>query len=89
MKEMQETQVQSLGWEDPPEEGMATHSSTLAWRIPWKGAWQAMVHCVAQSLTRLKQLSTHACTSHVIREIQMKTMRYYQTPTRMAKIQNK
>ena len=28
-------QVQSLGWEDPPEEGMATHSSILAWRIPW------------------------------------------------------
>ena len=31
---MQETQVQSLGWEDPVEEGMATHSSILAWRIP-------------------------------------------------------
>ena len=30
-----ETRVQSLGWEDPLEEGMATHSSTLAWRIPW------------------------------------------------------
>ena len=32
---VQETQVRSLGWEDPPEEGMATHSSTLAWRSPW------------------------------------------------------
>ena len=32
---MQETQVQSLGWEDPLEKGMATHSSVLAWRIPW------------------------------------------------------
>ena len=32
---MQETQVQSLGWENPLEEGMATHSSILAWRIPW------------------------------------------------------
>ena len=32
---MQETQVQSLGQENPPEEGMATHSSILAWRIPW------------------------------------------------------
>ena len=32
---MQETQVQSLGQEDPGEEGMAIHSSTLAWRIPW------------------------------------------------------
>ena len=32
---MQETWVQSLGWEDALEEGMATHSSTLAWKIPW------------------------------------------------------
>jgi len=32
---MQETQVLSLGWEDPLEEGMATHSSILAWRILW------------------------------------------------------
>ena len=32
---MQETQVLSLGWEDPLEKGMATHSSSLAWRIPW------------------------------------------------------
>ena len=31
---MQKTQVQSLGWEDPLEQGMATHSSFLAWRIP-------------------------------------------------------
>ena len=32
----QETRVQSLGWEDPLEEGVAAHSSVLAWRIPWK-----------------------------------------------------
>ena len=32
---MQETWVQLLGWEDPLEEGMATHSSILTWRIPW------------------------------------------------------
>ena len=32
---MQETQVQSLGWEDPLEKEMATHSSNLAWGIPW------------------------------------------------------
>ena len=31
----QETPVQFLGWEDPLEKGMATHSSILAWRIPW------------------------------------------------------
>ena len=35
MQEMQETRVQSLGHEDPLEEEMATHSSILAWRIPW------------------------------------------------------
>ena len=35
MQEMQETLAQSLCWEDPLEEGMATHSSILAWRIPW------------------------------------------------------
>ena len=41
---MQETWVQSLGWEDPLEEGMATHSSILAWRIPMdRGAWQTIV----------------------------------------------
>ena len=32
---MQKTQVQSLGWEDPLEKEMGTHSSTLAWKIPW------------------------------------------------------
>ena len=35
MQETQETQVRFLGWEDPPEEEMATHSSILAWRILW------------------------------------------------------
>ena len=43
---MQETQVQSLGQEDPLEKEMATHSSTLAWKIPWTeklGRLQSMV----------------------------------------------
>ena len=35
LPEMQETWIQSLGREDPLEKGMATHSSILAWRIPW------------------------------------------------------
>ena len=35
MQETQEMWVQSLGWEDPLEKGMATHSSILAWEIPW------------------------------------------------------
>jgi len=47
---MQETWVQSPGWEDPLEKGKATHSSILAWRIPWT------VHVVAESDTT-EQLS--------------------------------
>ena len=47
---MLETWVRSLGWEDLLEDGMATHSSILAWRIPMdRGAWWATVHGVAES----------------------------------------
>ena len=47
---MWETWVQSLGWEDTLEEGMATHSRILAWRIPIdRGAWPATVHEVTNS----------------------------------------
>ena len=49
---MQETWVRSMGWEDPLEEGMATHSSILAWRISMdRGARWATVHGVAESWT--------------------------------------
>ena len=48
---MWETWVQSLGWEDPLEKGKATHSSILAWRIPWR------VHGVAKSRTWLRDNS--------------------------------
>ena len=49
---MWETWVRSLGWEDPLEEGMATQSSILAWRIPMdRGAWWAAVHGVPKSQT--------------------------------------
>ena len=44
---MRETWVRSLGWEDPLEKGKATHSSILAWRIPWT------VHGVPKNQTRL------------------------------------
>ena len=47
---MQETWVQFLGWEDPLEKGTATHSTILAWRIPWT---VQSVHGVAKSWTRL------------------------------------
>ena len=51
---MWETWVRSLGWEDPLEEGVATHSSVFAWRIPTnREAWQAIVHEVTKSWTRL------------------------------------
>ena len=51
---MWEIQVQSLDWEDPLEEGMATHSSIIAWRISMdRGAWWATVNGVAKSPTRL------------------------------------
>ena len=51
---VQETQVRSLGREDPLEEEIATHSSILAWRIPMdRGAWQVTVHGVSNSQTLL------------------------------------
>ena len=47
-------QVRSLGWEDSLEEGMATHSSILAWRIPMdRGAWQTQFSSVTQSCPTL------------------------------------
>ena len=48
---MQETWVPSLGWEDPLEEGMATHSSTLAWRIPRTEEPGATLHGVMMEAT--------------------------------------
>ena len=51
---MQETWVGFLCWEDPLKEGMATHSSLLALRIPMdRGAWWAAVHGISKSLTCL------------------------------------
>ena len=50
-----ETWVQSLGWNDPPEGGMAIHSSILAWRIPMdRGAWRATVHGVTKEADMTK-----------------------------------
>ena len=50
MQETQETQIRSLGLEDPLEEGMATHSSILPWINPMdRGAWWATIHEVARA----------------------------------------
>ena len=59
---MQETWVQSIGWEDPLEKGMATHSNILAWRIPWaEEPWRATVHGV-RKLDMTEQLTL----SHIL-----------------------
>ena len=50
---MRETQVQSLGQEDPLEEGMATHSSILAWRVPWTEEPSGLESVGSLSQTRL------------------------------------
>ena len=55
---MQETWIRSLGQEDPLEKEMATHSSTLAWKIPMDGgAWWAAVHGVVEGRTRLSDFT--------------------------------
>ena len=51
---MRETQVRSLGREDPLEKEMAIHSSTIAWKIPWTEEPGRLVHGVAKSRTRLR-----------------------------------
>ena len=64
---MQETQVQSMGWEDSLEKRMATHSSIDAWEIPWtEEPGGAAVHGVAMSCTRLNTY-THTHTSQSTR----------------------
>ena len=56
MQETRETQVQFLGWEDPLEKDMATHSSILVWRIPWleeSGGLQSMESQKSQTQLRM------------------------------------
>ena len=66
---MLETWISSLDWENPLEEGMATHSSTYAWRIPMdREAWQAAVHGITKSRTWLSNSSTH--TQYLVSRIQ-------------------
>ena len=59
---MQETWVRSLGWEDPLEKEMATHSSTLAWKIPWTeehGRLQSKGVAKSQTLPEIAAHKTH------------------------------
>ena len=59
---MQETQVQSLGRENPLEKETATHSSILAWRIPWTEEPGGLHSMGLQRVDMTEQLSMHACT---------------------------
>ena len=54
-----------LGQEDPLEESMATHSSILAWRIPWIGAWQATIHGVTKKLDTTEQLNSSSLVPYI------------------------
>ena len=76
--EMWETRVQSLGREDPLEKEMATHSSTLAWKIPWTeepGRLQLM------GLQRV----VHDCVTSLSLSVQVAAMMYIRTPAAAAK----
>ena len=65
---MQETWVQSLCWEDPLEEGMATHSSILAWRIPMdREAWQAASHELLSTVC-IKHRQDHRNYNHSLQK---------------------
>ena len=62
---MRETQVQSLGWEDLLEEGMATHSSILAWRIPWTEEPGRLQSMGSKEPDMMEQLNNNISRLHV------------------------
>ena len=62
----QEMQVQHLGWEDPLEKGMATHSSILVWRIPWTEEPDGIQSIGLKSWT---QLSIHAHMTFIHKQL--------------------
>ena len=66
MHEIQETWVQSLGQEDPLEEGTATHSSRLAWRIPWTEEPRVGYSSQGHAELDMTEVSQHACIINYI-----------------------
>ena len=56
--------VRTLGWEDPLEVGIATHSSIPAWKIPWTEEPDGLQSIVSKSWTQLKRLSLHTCSRY-------------------------
>ena len=73
---MWETWVRSLDWEDPLEEGMATYSSILTWRIPMdRGAWQATVHGIAENSARLSNF-----TGSLVKPLHQSVIRIHISP---------
>ena len=66
MQETQETWVQSLGWEDPLEEEIATHSSDIAWKIPWTEEPGGLQSMGSQRVRHRHDRATeHMYTSHI------------------------
>ena len=78
MQKLQETQVGSLGQEDPLEKSMATHSSILAWRIPWTEKPGGLQSVGSQSWTRLKQLGNGNSSSYNSRRFASLSLCYEQ-----------
>ena len=80
MQEMQETQVQSLGWIDPLEEEMATLSSILVWRIPWKEG-SGRLQSLQSQRVRYDWASTHTYTDITRYSIWLIIVTFYYLPT--------
>ena len=71
---MLEIPVQSLGWEDPLEKGMATHPSILAWKIPWTEEPGRLQSMELQSLTRLSDLALSLSTILILMCLSMSSL---------------
>ena len=83
MPTMWETLVCSLGWEDPLEESLATHSNILTWRIPIdRGAWPAAVHGVHKELdtTERLTLSLHKTQNVLVRIMNILYIQFFIFP---------